>query len=196
MEISGDDGGVQINVKSLHRDQVRSNVKVLPNGTTVSRVDMFEIKDPQSGSAFFSTNFPNFELPSGVERINVEIAETHRVTSPVNESLVFKSDRQVTVHGTEGVRMEAKEILWAAEQDVFLKSDNGSIILSGKEGVLIDLKRIPVVPAGSRSQSGSSQYKVCVCMPQGKLFRVQVPPGNKQVNCAHVSMTPQQNPCK
>ncbi|XP_012264268.1 uncharacterized protein LOC105690767 [Athalia rosae] len=200
MEISGDNGGVQINLRVLdtvtNRDPVRSNVQVLHNGTTISKVETFQIKDPQTGSTYFSTNFPNFELPSGVEKINIAIAETHRVTSPVNESLTFRSDRKVTVHGSEGVRMEAKEIVWSGVEDVFLKSDNGSIILSGKEGVSIDLKRIPVVPPDLRTQSKSNHYKVCVCMPQGKLFRVLVPPGNKQVNCAHVSMTSEHNPCK
>ncbi|XP_015512421.1 uncharacterized protein LOC107218898 isoform X1 [Neodiprion lecontei] len=195
MAISGDDSGVQINVRNL-RDQNHSSVQVYWNGTTVSRVKVLEAKDPRTGTTYFSTNSPNFELPSGVEKIGVKIAETHRVTSPINSSLKFEADRRVTVHGTEGVRMEAKDILWKARTDLFLKSDNGSITLSGKEGILIDLNGVRVVPQDSRSQSGRNQYKVCVCMPQGKLFRVQVPPGNKQVSCAHVSMTPENSPCK
>lgn len=197
MVLMGDEAGVQINLKS-HRDQTRSNVQVLPNGTSVSMVESLEIADPQTGSPYFSTNFPNFGLPAGVEKIDIKIAETHRIASPVNESLNIKSDKQISMHGAEGARMEGKEIVWTADNDIFLRSINGSIILGAKDGIFIDVKSIPVVPNSvlNRPDVGQ-QYKVCVCMPQGKLFRIPVPPGaaNARVNCARVSVTPENDPC-
>ncbi|XP_024942567.1 uncharacterized protein LOC107269503 isoform X2 [Cephus cinctus] len=195
MELSGDDAGVQINLKN-RRDKLISSIKVLANGTTISQVESFEIKDPQTGSSYFSTDFPNFGLPSGVRKIDIDIAVTHRITSPINESLTIKSDGQISMSGGEGNRMEGKEIVWTADKDIFLKSLNGNIILSAKEGISIDIKSIPIVSSSILKRVESGQYKVCVCMPQGKLFRVPVPPGiNIHVNCARVSMTPENNPC-
>lgn len=71
--------------------------------------------------------------------------------------------------------MDSKELLWSSDQNIYLKSSNGSIILTGNNGVYIDVKNIPIVRADHGLRTGSSQYKICVCMPQGRLFRVQVP---------------------
>lgn len=197
MEISGDEAGVRVDVKS-HVHEIHSKLDVLPNGTVVSLMESFEIKDPRTGVTYFTTDFPNFGLPNGVETINVKIAETHRITAPVNESLNVKSDNQILLHGAEGVRVDSKDIMWEAHLDMILKSVNGSIVLDTKDGVTIDLKNIPVAPMFLPSPTGThEQYKVCVCMPQGKLFKVPVRPGtsSRTVNCARVARTPENDPC-
>lgn len=51
----------------------------------------------------------------------------------------------------------------------------------------------PVNKTDKYSQ-GTGHFKVCVCMPQGKLFRVAVPNGQK-VSCSHVNVTGDLNPC-
>jgi len=155
------------------------------------------VKDPRTGVIYFTTDFPNFGLPNGVETIDVKIAETHRVASPVNESLTIQSDSQISLHGAEGVRMESKDIVWSADVDVFLKSVNGSIVLDAKDGFFIDVENIPVAPMFLSSPTSHEQYKVCVCMPQGKLFKVPVRPGtsSRTVNCARVARNPENDPC-
>lgn len=201
MEISGDEAGVHINVKSyghIHETHPYSKLNVLPNGTTLSQVESFEVKDSRTGTIYFTTDFPNFGLPSGVETIDVKIAETHRITSPVNESLTIQSEGLVSLHGAEGVRMESKDIVWSADVDVFLKSVNGSIVLDAKDGLFIDVENIPVAPMFlSNPMTSHEQYKVCVCMPQGKLFKVPVRPGtgSRMVNCARVTRSPDNDPC-
>ncbi|XP_025157121.1 uncharacterized protein LOC105192554 isoform X2 [Harpegnathos saltator] len=199
MEISGDEAGVRVDVKSRRtHEHPRSKLGVLPNGTTMSQVESFEVKDPRTGVTYFTTDFPNFGLPSGVKKIDVKIAETHRITSPVNESLTINSDNQISLHGAEGVRMESKDIVWSADVDVFLKSVNGSIMLDAKDGVSIDVENIPVAPMFLQNPATShEQYKVCVCMPQGKLFKVPVRPGtgSRMINCARVVRTPENDPC-
>lgn len=193
VELTGDDSGIHVNVKNRRHDHSRGNLWVLHNGTSFSQIESFEIKDPRNGQSFFSTNFPNFGLPSGVGRINVQLAETHRIVSPVNETLNLESNKQVSMHGAESLRMESKEIVWVADNDVRLKS-NDSIIVDAKKGVYLDVKKIPLAP-GLPDNGESAQYKVCVCMPQGKLFRVPVPPGNVRVNCAKISTIPELDPC-
>ncbi|CAL7937995.1 unnamed protein product [Xylocopa violacea] len=198
MEISGDEAGVQIDVNDyrLH-DETRAKVTVLSNGTTMSEVESFEVKDLKTGNVFFTTDFPNFGLPAGVERIDVKIAETHRITSPVNESLTINSDDQISMQGAEGTSMESKDIVWSADTDIFLKSVNGSIMLDAKDGVSIDIENIPVTPIFLQNPTGHEQYKVCICMPQGKLFTVPVRTGvsGRSVNCARISRTPENDPC-
>jgi len=201
MEISGDEAGVHVDVKSrgyTHEAYPHSKLGVLPNGTTMSQVESFEVKDPRTGTIYFTTDFPNFGLPNGVETIDVRIAETHRITSPVNESLAVKSDNEVSLHGAEGVHIESKDIVWSADLDIFLKSVNGSVVLDAKDGVFIDVEDIPVAPMFLQSPTTSyEQYKVCVCMPQGKLFKIPVRPGasSRMVNCARVVKTPENDPC-
>ncbi|XP_033341649.1 sarcoglycan beta [Megalopta genalis] len=196
MEVSGDEGGVQIKVhdRRVH-DEPSTKVTILPNGTAWSQVESFEIKDPRTGAIYFTTDFPNFSLPAGVKKIDVKIAETYRITSPVNESLTVSSDDQISMHGAEGATMESKDIVWSADTDILLKSVNGSIILDAADGISIDVDNIPVAPLFL--QNPSHEYKVCVCMPQGKLFKVPVRSGNGStfVNCARVSRTPENDPC-
>lgn len=198
--MSGDEAGVHVDVKSrrAHVEHLRLKLGVLPNGTTMSQVESFVVKDPRTGATYFTTDFPNFGLPSGVETIDVKIAETHRITSPVNESLAIESGNQISLHGAEGVRVESKDIVWSADVDVFLKSINGSVVLDAKDGVIINVEDIPVAPMFLPTPLTShEQYKVCVCMPQGKLFKVPVRPGasTRAVNCARVVRTPENDPC-
>ncbi|XP_076240860.1 sarcoglycan beta [Calliopsis andreniformis] len=198
MEIAGDEAGVQIDVNSKRIDEeIRAKVMVLPNGTTMSQVESFEVKDPRTGTIYFNTDFPNFGLPAGVEKIDVKIAETHRITSPLNENLTVNSDAQISMHGAEGATMESKDIVWSADTDILLKSVNGSIVFDGKDGVSIDVENIPVAPLFLQNPSGHEQYKVCVCMPQGKLFRVPIRVGtsSRSINCARISRTPENDPC-
>ncbi|XP_012220457.1 beta-sarcoglycan isoform X2 [Linepithema humile] len=201
MEISGDSAGIRVDVNSrnrAHEVQPHSKLGVLPNGTTVSEVESFEMKDPRTGAIYFTTDFPNFGLPSGVKIIDVKITETHRITSPVNESLEITSGSQISLHGAEGVWVESKDVVWSADMDVFLKSVNGSIVLDAKDGVSIDVENIPVAPMFLPSPVTShEQYKVCVCMPQGKLFKVPVRPGtsSRTVNCARIARTTENDPC-
>lgn len=202
MEVSGDEAGVQVDIKghgrTTHETHPPSKLSVLANGTIMTQVESFEVKDPRIGATYFATDFPNFGLPNGVETIDVRITETYRITSPVNKSLAIKSDNQISMHGAEGVRIESKDITWSADLDVSLKSVNGSVVLDAKDGVSINVENIPVAPMFLQSPIGiHEQYKVCVCMPQGKLFKIPIRPGasSRIANCARVARTPENDPC-
>ena len=180
------------------RGEPRSSIQVFPNATSVSRVDSFEIKDPRTGNTYFSTNFPNFGLPDGVARIDVNAAETRRIVAPMNESLSLKSQQKIVLNGAEGAKIESKNIIWTANNDIFFGSTNGDIVIDTKQGLFIEVNKIPIVPTYLPNRADvNGQYKVCVCMPQGKLFRVPIKTGGStRVNCARVSNSPGIDPCQ
>jgi beta-sarcoglycan len=64
------------------------------------------------------------------------------------------------------------EIVWSADQDLFLRSVNGTIILAGQQGVALDVQGMPLTLGGPGS---TPQYKLCVCRSKGRLFRVRLP---------------------
>ncbi|XP_063221801.1 beta-sarcoglycan [Bacillus rossius redtenbacheri] len=188
VEVTGENGSVLINVVG-NAGQAEPRIAVGLNGTHISNVESFEVKDPITGRKYFSTGFPNFGLPRGVKHLDIKMAQTRRVKSPVSESLYVRADTYAFLRGNEGTHMDGKEIVWSADQDIFLKSVNGSVILSGKEGISVDVKNIPI--AQTNLNPGTAQYKVCVCMPGGKLFRVPVPFGERaQASCSHIATDP------
>ncbi|KOB68631.1 putative beta-sarcoglycan, partial [Operophtera brumata] len=98
----------------------------------------------------------------------------------IDEDLVIHSDSSTFLRGAEGTHMESKELSWTADQDIHIRSINGSVVLSGKEGVYIDVRYLPIaMPISKAGTQATGQFKVCVCMPQGKLFRIAVPTGQK-----------------
>lgn len=196
VEMIGDNGSVYINLVDKEGRVTEPRINVNHSSTTVTGVHSFDVRDPLTGHSVFSTGFPNFGLPRGVKKLDIRMAQTQRITSPVNSSLFLRSDTYTRLRGTEGTRMEGREIVWSADQDIYLKSVNGSVILSGHEGISVDVKSIPIA-LGDGGNPTSVQYKVCVCMPEGKLFRVPVPSGgnNKHVGCHNVNLSSQTNPC-
>lgn len=196
LELSGNNGSVIL--KLVDTGEV-SQPKLVSdqNGTSVLGVKSFEVHDPTTGQPIFSTNFPNFGLPQGVEKLDIKLARTHRVVSPIDKSLSLSAETYVRMRGTEGTRMDGKEMLWSADQDIFLKSVNGSIILNAKEGIYMDVKNMPVATSESTKQGKpiTLQYKVCVCVPNGKVFRVPVLQGLSQRNVGCNNYPPHIDPC-
>ncbi|VVC86811.1 unnamed protein product [Leptidea sinapis] len=178
------------------KDGVIENTHLIVNtsGVFIRGVNSFELVEPATGERVFSTNDARISLAQPLNNLLAKQISTKRLSSPVDEDLLIRSDTSLHLQGAEGTRMESKDIHWNADQDIHLKSINGSIVLSGKEGVFIDVRYLPIAMPLNRDNRGVGQFKVCVCMPQGKLFRVAVPTGQK-VTCSHVNMTGDLNPC-
>ncbi|PSN34851.1 Beta-sarcoglycan [Blattella germanica] len=196
VEMTGDNNSVAIDLVDREGRPMEPKIHLDLNSTTITGIDSFDVRDPVTGRSVFSTGFPNFGLPRGVSKLDIKMAQTRRITSPVNSSLHFQSQSYARLRGTEGTRMEGREIVWSADQDIYLKSVNGSVILSGHEGISVNINKIPIL-RGDADEGNSMQYKVCVCMPEGKLFRVPVPAtgNNKHVGCHNVNLSPRTNPC-
>lgn len=174
-----------------------NKLTVNTSGVFVRGVNALELIDPDSGEVVFSTAAADMNIPDGVNNLHAKQISVKRITSPVDEDLTLRSETSAHLRGAEGTHMESKELFWSADQDIYLKSINGSIVLSGKEGVFIDVRYLPIAATVNRTDKysqGTGQFKVCVCMPQGKLFRIAVPTGQK-VTCSHINMTGDLNPC-
>uniref|UniRef100_A0A1B6H5D8 Beta-sarcoglycan n=1 Tax=Homalodisca liturata TaxID=320908 RepID=A0A1B6H5D8_9HEMI len=195
--ITADKSQLLLDIVSVERESRKRVMTLEEDQVLFDRVQSFQVKDPKSGKEIFSTKNPNFGLPNGVRHLHVDYATTPRVTSAVDENLVLRSDSYIRFKGNEGTRMEGKNILWSADQFLFLKSVNGSIILNGTKGVSIDMSQMPQAPSGTSGSPFISQFKVCVCMPSGKLFRVAVHAGqSSHTACMRTNMAQHIDPCK
>ncbi|KAJ8686530.1 hypothetical protein QAD02_022324 [Eretmocerus hayati] len=195
VELMGDAAGVNIRVANHLHGMTFSNFQVLENGTSVSQVESFEIKDPRSGSPIFSTDFPNFSLPQGVKKIEVNSTQTHRVVAPKTDDLIIKSGESISMQGAEGLSLDSKDILWTAKADITLRSRKDDIIIDANDS--INFPKVPIAPTFLAGQSNEAQiqYKVCICMPDGKIFLVPANSTNTPANCAKLSRSMVTDPC-
>lgn len=195
--ITGDKSQIIFDIISSRHEDRRRVVTLTENEVSFQNVLAFEVKHPKTGRDIFSTKNPNFGLPQGVRHLYVDYATTSRISSPVDENLVLRSDSYIRFKGNEGTRMEGKHILWSADQFLLLKSLNGSIIMNGTKGVTVDMTQMRIAASTLSGVSTVSQYKVCVCMPSGKLFRVKVHPGHSsQTACSRANIVTHSDPCK
>lgn len=144
----------------------------------------------------FSTTFPNFGLPKGVQSLHIKKATANRITSKLDNPLVLRSDRMIRLKGNEGVGARGRELLLRADQDLSLRSINGTIILDGAEGVVIDVDGMAVAEKKEEAtDSRIPEYKLCICMPSGRLFRIPVLEGAESVHCDSVDLEGEDSPC-
>ncbi|XP_047492241.1 beta-sarcoglycan-like [Penaeus chinensis] len=188
--IQGDNSKVSL---SLRTSSAPPSLDVGPDETEIKSVESFQVIDPDSGNTVFSTDYPNFGLPQGVRNLNVVRSTAARVTSPTSSDLKIRSGSTIRLKGNEGMSFDAKKLTWSADQDIYLKSINGSILLDAGAGYMVDVNTLPL--AGDvDDENGRGQYKLCMCKPQGQLFRVPVPVNNNKrtsaINCASFT-----NPC-
>lgn len=186
IQIVGENGSIMINIANRSVRNVRANnvLKMSRNETVFRNVNTFEVKN-SNGKSIFRTHKPAWHILTHIQNIQTEMVQTNKIVSPVDDKLILEA-KNITLKGTEGTSVEGKEILWSADQNIYLNSVNGSIMLSGKEGVYLDIKRIPIALPKHTDVTG--QYKVCICMPQGKLFRIPVPKNAKErIFCHHIN---------
>lgn len=189
INILANNGTIVMNFLSRN-GRLTEKLHLIKNGTYVKNVDTFEIKD-KNGKILFTTNNPKFNIRKNLKNIDTEMIQTSRIVSPINDDLQINA-KNITLKGAEGTNIESKEIDWRADQHIYLKTINGSIVLSSTKGLFIE--KLPIIT--ERPNFVSSQYKVCVCMPQGKLFRIPVPKDSKSpIYCNHINLSPKHNPC-
>ncbi|XP_011559648.3 uncharacterized protein LOC105390105 [Plutella xylostella] len=195
MSIESENGSVLLNLQTRFS---RADTKLSVNKSGVFVRGVSSVKVGAAGDPVFSTAAQEMNIPDGVNNLHAKMLSTKCIRSPVDEALSLRSESTAFLRGAEGTHMESKELYWSADQDIYLKSINGSVVLSGKEGVFVSVKDLPIaLPASNDSKwysQATGQFKVCVCMPQGKLFRIAVPDGQK-VTCSHINMNNEFNPC-
>lgn len=194
MTITGDDSSVTIKVNrngQLHTKMVMDKV-----GTTFKGVNAFEVKDPH-GDTIFTTHRPHYILPQGANKLQAKVTSSSHITSPIGRPLGISSeDNKISIKGSEGIMAEAQGIFLISDDIIFMNSTQGAVRLSGGDGIFLDMQKMPIVNSEYGIRTGNIQYKICVCMPQGKLFRIPVPRMyTGKITCAHFSTDPIHDPC-
>lgn len=194
LAINSQGGSIKLNLSV--NDRSSNKLSLERNGTSFKGFDNFKVKTT-TDRVIFSTKSPRLDAVKHAKNLTTKMAETNRLVSPLNEGLKIHG-RNIYVKGAEGTLIESRDVTWSADKDIFLKSLNGSLVLSAKEGTFIDVERMRIARSrhGSHEYSAYKVYKVCVCMPQGKLFKVEVPnKPNARVYCNHINMSEKNNPC-
>lgn len=169
------------------------------NGTHFGGINEFELKSPTTNEMIFSTHKPTYNLPSGANNLISKSISASAIKSPINEDLILntthhkKSTNKISIRGSEGVKINGEELVLDAE-NVFLTAHNGTIYMTSERGIQLDIRRIPIIQERIGLKMEEKQYKICVCMPEGRLFRVSLPQKNvvKDV-CSYANM--QYDPC-
>lgn len=167
-----------------------TKLQVNTNETAFKGINSFIVKNEKDESLFTVTE-PVFTALKNGKSLTTKRIQTNKIRSPSDRDLKIAGG-DITLKGAEGTKVEGKEIVWSAGQDVFLSS-NGSIVLNGQDGVYIDVNRIPIAQL-SNNRYLTGQFKICVCVPGGKLFRIPVVNANDRVYCHHINMQ-HNNPC-
>jgi len=197
MVIEGRDGAEV--VMQAGKDDIKSpRMTVSESGVELTNVHDLSVLDPSTGKVIFSTSDPEFVLPSdtlmGLEAMEAEVGE---IVSPLDQDMLVRSDAELDIRGAEGVLIEGKTIDLSSNGDISLTSIGGGIELSG--GLTLDTVMLPHGGGGYKGEIG--QFKLCVCMPSGQLFKVALPDDNPvrppalQVGCNSVDLS-KENVCK
>ncbi|CAM1302828.1 SGCB (predicted) [Pycnogonum litorale] len=168
-----------------------SSLEVSPAGTVASNLKEFRVISHTTGKQIFSTKYPDFKIPSNTANLNVKQAQTQRVTSAIDSSLLVKSEYQIVMKGNEGTIIDGKNITLTAKQNVYLNSVNQSIIVDGKRGIYIAVDKIKKMT--DPRPHHPYLYHLCVCMPSGRLFKMKVSRDDGSCNDADISG--RNNPC-
>lgn len=197
LSLTADRSQLSLDILSPEQDNRAKVLTLDENEIVFQKIQALLVKDPKSGAEILSTRNPSFNQMKGVRNLHVDSTVTSRVTSPVDENLVLRSDSYIRFKGNEGTRIDGKTVLLSADQFLFLKSVNGSIILDGAKGISVDMTQMPEAANGSTGRPFVSQFKVCVCMPSGKLFRVAVHTGQSSNNaCSRANIAQHIDPCR
>lgn len=194
--ITGDDAPVY--VRMHHRNSQSSNRMIIDKmGVQFRGVNTFELKDPTNGDAIFTTHRPHYNIPNGAETLISKTNSASRIVSPIDKPLTLSStDNRIAIKGSEGIHMDAANVYIQAENNILINTTQGGTYLEGgSAGIFLDINKIPIVNTDMGLRTGSVQYKLCVCMPQGIIFRIaitRVHNGSK-VSCAHFSS--KHDPC-
>ncbi|XP_077558669.1 sarcoglycan beta isoform X3 [Haemaphysalis longicornis] len=167
------------------------SLEVGPDWTVVSNVKEFRVRSPTTGRTIFSTEYQGFQLPRGIPNLSVKEAHVSRLTSAKRDPLIISSPYQILLKGNGGLDMEGHNITWSAGHNIFLRSVNQSLTLDGSNGIRILASGLP--RSENPSSDASYWYKLCICMPSGRVFRVPV--REQGFGCGDVRFPESVNPC-
>lgn len=195
----GERSDIFINMVKPTNGHLHNKMLMSKNGTHFGGINEFELKSPSTNEPIFTTHKPTYNLPSGANNLIAKGISASAIKSAIGEELILntthhkKITNKISIRGSEGVKINGEELVLDAE-NVFLTANNGTIYLNSEQGIQLDIKRIPIIQERIGLKMEEKQYKICVCMPGGRLFRVALPQKNvvKDV-CSYANMN--NDPC-
>ena len=107
LDIQGNGAKVEVQA-GRHEDA--PILSVSPDHVSLEGVHDFSVIHPETGEVLFSTSDPELALPEGLQKLEAEEAEVGRVSAPVGEDLLVRSDANLVIRGSEGIQAR-REIL-------------------------------------------------------------------------------------
>uniref|UniRef100_A0A1I8PF88 Beta-sarcoglycan n=1 Tax=Stomoxys calcitrans TaxID=35570 RepID=A0A1I8PF88_STOCA len=195
-KIEGENAPVYVRLH--HRNSHSANRLIVDNnGIQFRGVNNFELKDPTTGETIFTTHRPHYTIPNGANVLISKANSASRIVSPGDKYLDISSlDNRISVRGSEGIVADSADVHVKAELNILINSTQGATYLEGgSTGIFLDMSKIPIVNTQLGLRTGNVQYKICVCMPQGIVFRIEIPQehNGSKVSCAHFN--PKHDPC-
>uniref|UniRef100_A0A6A7G045 Beta-sarcoglycan n=2 Tax=Hirondellea gigas TaxID=1518452 RepID=A0A6A7G045_9CRUS len=161
LSITGDNSQVSIGVNTVRPSPA---LHISQHSVRVVNVNKFQVLEPETGRTVFSTDHPSFAVPRGVKNLHVQRTQTPRIVSPTYADLAIRADSTIRVKGNEGVSMSGRTLEWNADQDIYLRSFNGSLILDGGSGgIFVEVNNLPLAGQEVDHSWDRGQYKLCVC---------------------------------
>lgn len=167
------------------------------NGTDIKGVNQILIKNPETKLPIFASTKLQYNMEKPTMKLEASAVYTAELVSPIDRGLKIASDFQsIHLRGIEGTLIDGKEIFVSSEQNIFLKSSNGTIFMSAQNGIYIDIDRIQVARDHLFNHVPNDlQSKLCICYPKGVLYRVKLSKTEKGNDpCRHFDRR-QFNPC-
>lgn len=166
------DKQIVLNTSSFKKRDVEGFIG--PNKIQFQSLDEFTLEDLESKSTLFSTKsqtWTNVENP-GINLHVPSLSTAHIKSSPNVDRLVMEADRMYLT-GTEGVVMTSEGEYFHANlgQHLFIQSKDGGINIEATNHMFIN-KNISNSSLFS-PMTNITVYKVCLCMPSGRLFIVE-----------------------
>lgn len=198
-ELKGERSDLSVNLVKTTNGHVHNKMLMSKNGTQFNGISEFDLRDPSTNEVIFTTHRPTYNMPAGASNLMAKAISASSIRAAINEDLILnttqhkKQTNKISIRGSEGVQMNGEELVLDAD-NVQLTTHNGSIVFSNNKGIYLNMKRIPVVPERTGIKIDEKQYKICVCMPEGRIFRVAMPTKNtvKDV-CSYLNF--QTDPC-
>ncbi|XP_033743527.1 beta-sarcoglycan-like [Pecten maximus] len=175
-------------------DDRASKVELRPGSAEVKSVEDFKVRSPDTGKMLLSTGLEAVQEWTSTSSPGINI-HAPVVEVPVLESvpgvdgLNIESYQNTEIKGMEGLELSSLGKVYLITNNITLHSTDGNIIMDATNGVYLD-SNLPRATT-PLSSTTTNAYKVCVCMPSGRVFAVQVTgPG---VGCGDAD--PDNDPC-
>jgi len=164
-------------------------LQLSPQEVSLHNIHDFNLKDPLTQKTIFSTSDPHWSTSQDMASLQVDEAEVGAggIVSPLHTDLKINDHNTIYLRGSEGVRIGGKKIVLVSEDDIYFNTTAGYVQISSEMHLNTILQ-----PIGGHKQGETAQYKLCACMPSGKLFKIAVPIGRVRGFGCHSAKT---NPC-